>query len=101
VRFLYLMILPAALLLVLVLWYALVVGWALILRRMAQSVATWDEHGPSRRRARARRGSGSRPPRLRYTANGPAGNRAEARRAQGPGSQRSPSLKLGRFSRTV
>jgi hypothetical protein len=43
VRYLYLMILPAALLLALVLWYALVVGWALMLRRMAQSVSTGDE----------------------------------------------------------
>jgi hypothetical protein len=43
VRYLYLMIVPAALLLVLVLWYALLVGWALMLRRMAQSVAAWDE----------------------------------------------------------
>jgi hypothetical protein len=42
VGYLSLMILPAALL-VLVLWYALVAGWALILSRMAQSVATWDE----------------------------------------------------------
>ena len=37
------MILPAALL-VLVLWYAIVVGWALILRRIAaKSFSTWDE----------------------------------------------------------
>jgi hypothetical protein len=43
VRYLYLMILPAAALLVLVLWCALVAGWALILGRMAQSVSTGDE----------------------------------------------------------
>jgi hypothetical protein len=41
--YLYLVIILSAALLVLVLWYALVVGWALILRRMAQSVSTWDE----------------------------------------------------------
>lgn len=41
--YLYLMMILPAALLVLVLWYALVVGWALILRRMAQSVSTWDE----------------------------------------------------------
>jgi hypothetical protein len=43
VGYLYLMMILPAALLVLVLWYALVVGWALILRRMAQSVSTWDE----------------------------------------------------------
>jgi hypothetical protein len=43
VRDLYLMILPAAALLVLVLWCALVAGWALILGRMEQSVPTGDE----------------------------------------------------------
>jgi hypothetical protein len=43
VRDLYLMILPAAALLVLVLWCALVAGWALILGRMEQSVSTGHE----------------------------------------------------------
>ena len=41
--YLHLMILPAAILLVMVPWCALVVGRALILRRMAHSVSTWDE----------------------------------------------------------
>jgi len=43
VRDLYLMILPTAALLVLVLWCALVAGWASILGRMAQSVSSGDE----------------------------------------------------------
>jgi hypothetical protein len=40
---LYLLILPAAALLALGLWYALVVGWSVVLGRMARSVSTWDE----------------------------------------------------------
>jgi len=43
VSYLYLLIVPAAALLGLVLWYALVLGWAVVLGRMAQSVSTWDE----------------------------------------------------------
>jgi hypothetical protein len=43
VSYLYLLILPAAALLALVLWYALIVGWAVVLGRMAQSVSAWDE----------------------------------------------------------
>jgi hypothetical protein len=43
VSYLYLLILSAAALLGLVLWYALIVGWAVALGRMAQSVSTWDE----------------------------------------------------------
>ena len=41
--YLYLLILPAAALLVLALWYGVIVGWAVVLGRMAQSVSTWDE----------------------------------------------------------
>ena len=41
--YLYLLILPAAAFLVLVLCYAVIVGWAVVLGRMAQSVSTWDE----------------------------------------------------------
>jgi hypothetical protein len=43
VGYLYLMMILPAVLLVLVLWCALVVGWASILSRTAQSVSTWDE----------------------------------------------------------
>jgi hypothetical protein len=43
VGYLYLLILPAAALLALVLWYALIVGWAVVLGRMARSVSAWDE----------------------------------------------------------
>jgi hypothetical protein len=40
---LYLLLLPAAALLVLGLWFALVVGWSVVLGRMARSVSTRDE----------------------------------------------------------
>jgi hypothetical protein len=43
VSYLYLLIVPAAALLGLVLWYTVIVGWAVVLGRMAQSVSTWDE----------------------------------------------------------
>lgn len=42
-RILYLLILPAAALLALGLWYALVVGWSVVLGRMGRSISTWDE----------------------------------------------------------
>jgi hypothetical protein len=42
VRYRYRLIVRAALL-ALVLWCGLVVGWALVLRRIAQSVSNWDE----------------------------------------------------------
>jgi hypothetical protein len=40
---LYLLVLPAAALLVLGLCYAVIVGWSVVLGRVAQSVSTWDE----------------------------------------------------------
>ena len=40
---LYLLLIPAAALLALGLWYALVVGWSFVLGRMARSVSTRDE----------------------------------------------------------
>jgi hypothetical protein len=43
VSYLFLLILPAAALLGLAVWYALVVGWAVVLGRMARSVSAWDE----------------------------------------------------------
>ena len=39
----YLLVIPAAALLALVLDYAVIVGWSVILGRMAQSVSSWDE----------------------------------------------------------
>jgi hypothetical protein len=41
--YLYLLILPAAAFLVLLLWYAVIVGWAALLGRLQRSVSTWDE----------------------------------------------------------
>jgi hypothetical protein len=44
VSYLYLLkFLPRLTLLALALWYALIVGWALILRRIGQSLSIWDE----------------------------------------------------------
>jgi hypothetical protein len=41
--YLYLLILLAAAALVVILWCALIVAWALILSRVSQSLTTWDE----------------------------------------------------------
>jgi hypothetical protein len=43
VSYLYLLAIPAVALLVLALWYGAIVGWALVLRRMASSIRSWDE----------------------------------------------------------
>jgi hypothetical protein len=50
----YLLIIPIGAVVAILVWYAMVVGWAIVLRRMGQSVSTWEQLEDSSRQARGR-----------------------------------------------